>query len=55
VPKLPATPKDDPSIANCDPKQISVEANIETPPYPIPADQRMPSQERGTARRLRGA
>jgi phospholipase C len=54
VPKLPATPKDDPSIANCDPKQISVEANIETPPYPVPTDQRMPRQERGTARRVRG-
>jgi phospholipase C len=54
VPKLPDTPKDPPSIANCDPKQISVEANTETPPYPIPTAQEMPSQERGTARRLRG-
>ena len=52
-PELPATSEDDPLVAKeCNPVQITLEANIPMAAYPVPPDQTMPTQEAGTARRV---
>ncbi len=52
VPTLPATSENDPRVAReCQAPQLS-EVDVQTPPYPLPATQQMPTQEPGRARRL---
>jgi phospholipase C len=52
VPSLPTPDQNDPRVAReCQAPQLA-EVDVQSPPYPLPANQQMPTQEPGRPRRL---